>query len=103
MSNFTKYMAAAAIGAAMLTQPVLAESKGEAVEVAYADLDLSTDKGRAELDNRLEDAARKVCHMDERYVGSRITSREARECYRETRAQLDQQFASIVDKSQAGG
>lgn len=104
MSNIAKYMTAAALGAAALTQPLLAaEEKGKTVEVAYADLNLASDAGRAELDRRLEAAAREACDMDEKVVGSRITSRESRLCYRETREQLDQQFAAIVKKSQAGG
>jgi UrcA family protein len=104
MSNFAKYLTAAALGAAVLSQPLLAaEETGKSVEVAYADLNLATEKGRAELDNRLEAAAREACSMDEKIVGSRITSRESRLCYQETREQLDQQFAAIVKKSQAGG
>jgi UrcA family protein len=104
MSNFAKYLTAAALGAAALTQPLFAaEEKGKSVEVAYADLNLATEKGRAELDSRLDAAAREACEVDEKIVGSRITSRESRLCYRETREQLDQQFAAIVKKSQAGG
>lgn len=104
MSNFAKYVTAAALGAAVLTQPLLAaEEKGKSVEVAYADLNLASEQGRAELDRRLEAAAREACEMDTKITGTRITSPQARQCYRETREQLDQQFAAIVKKSQAGG
>jgi UrcA family protein len=104
MSNFAKYVTIAALGAAALTQPLLAaEEEGKSVEVTYADLNLASEQGRAELDRRLDNAARDACGMDDKIVGTRLSSRESKLCYRETRAQLDRQFAAIVKKSQAGG
>ena len=103
MTNIAKFLPAVALGVLALSQPAIAAENGEPVAVRYADLNLTSEEGRRELDRRLEAAVRKTCGMDEKVTGSRIASREARKCYAETRAQLDQRFAAIVSKSQAGG
>ena len=53
---------------------------------------------------RLERAARDVCGVNEKVVGSHLRSQESRNCYREARRHLDQQYAQLVrSKSAAGG
>lgn len=70
--------------------------------VAFRDLDLTTEAGRAELDRRIDAAARQVCAIGETDVGTRIVTREKRECYREARAQLDQRFAQVISEGRRG-
>lgn len=68
-----------------------------AAGVSHADLDLSTAEGVRELDRRIDSAAREVCGYGEGELGSRIPSRETRQCYRDAKRQLDRQFAQIVE------
>src|SRR5690606_12454897 len=103
MTNIAKYLSAAALGMLALSHPAMAAETGQPVAVQYSDLNLASEAGRQELDRRIEAAVRKTCGMGETVTGSRIPSREARKCYHETRSQIDQRFAAIVTKSQAGG
>lgn len=92
----------AAIAAATLalsTAPAFAGS----VSVNYKDLDLSTPAGQAELDHRLDRAAREVCGMDEIQTGTRIPSRSARKCYKNAREKLDERIAMLVARERKGG
>ena len=71
--------------------------------VTYQDLDLATEAGRSELDRRIDNAARQVCGMNERAIGSNIVMRESRECYRSAKRELDRHFARVVaDRTRAG-
>ena len=91
---------AAAVGALLALQPAYAES----IAVPYRDLDLTTDKGRKELDYRVDHAAKKVCGLDEQMTGSRIASPESRDCYADARKQIEKKLATIIDhKAAAGG
>lgn len=94
-----------ALAAAALTLAPAAGAKDEprTSGIAYGDLDLSTKEGVAELDRRIEAAAREVCGMDESTLGTRIVSRDARNCLREARRQLDQHFAKIKRDASLGG
>ena len=78
-----------------------AVQKAQAVQVA--DLDLSTSEGRAELQTRLDRAARDVCGMSEKTTGSRLPSKAARKCLRETQAKMTVQFAHLLDEESRGG
>lgn len=73
------------------------------VGVKYKDLDLASETGKAELERRLDRAARGVCGMGDKRTGTRITDRESRQCYREARVQLDRQFAAVVERQTAIG
>ncbi|WP_144095692.1 UrcA family protein [Croceicoccus sediminis] len=86
--------AIAATAALAIAAPAFAAS----VEVEYKDLDLTTEAGQAQLEDRLDDAARQVCGMDQIQTGTRIRSREARDCYAGAKAQLSQQIATLVEK-----
>jgi UrcA family protein len=81
---------AAALGL-MLASPALAES----VEVHHADLDLKTPEGREELDRRINNAAREVCGLKEVRLGTKIRSREARQCVKDATLQLEDRLASL--------
>lgn len=89
---------AAAIGGLLVAQPAFAES----VEVHHSDLDLSTAEGREELDRRVDAAARKVCGLDDIRTGTRIRSRDARECYKDARAQISQRIARLTENQAVG-
>lgn len=103
MRNFTK--AAAIFAAALALAPAVsvAETVQRTTGVSYNDLDLSTEAGRAELEQRIDRAAKQVCGMEESTVGTRIRSREARTCYQQAKRELDQHFADVLRDAQFGG
>ena len=92
---------ALAVVAAALAVPALAADEAPRIGVRYGDLDLTSAEGQQKLDQRLERAAREVCGMNETAVGSHLRSNHARECYREARRQLDQQYAAVVNRKSA--
>lgn len=85
--------------------PALATPQGEenSASVTYHDLDLSSAEGQAELDARIERAARQVCGLDERQTGSRIRNREARDCVEEAKRSFARALAGIIEVDQRGG
>jgi len=101
-SSRSKSVAIALAATAFSLSPAIASAATEqrTVGVVYADLDLSTDEGVAELDRRIEHAARAACNLDEHAVGSRIRSRDARQCYEQARQQLDRHFAQVLRTNQ---
>ena len=104
MMNRTLALGAAMIISSIALAPaVTAAPDTETVRVEHADLDLSTAEGRDTLDRRIDRAARTVCGYGEQQMGTRIRSRDARECYRQARRGIDRQLAAIVDEAQRGG
>jgi UrcA family protein len=91
------FAAMAAIGLVAAAQPAFAESKA----VTYSDLDLSTPEGMAQLDARIDLAAKNVCGFNEDKFGSRMPSREARACYKEARADIAKRIAQLTGKKVA--
>lgn len=92
--------------AALTLAPVAASAQNteqRTTGVAYRDLDLTTEQGRAELDRRIDYAARQVCAIDEADLGTRILTREKRNCYRDARAQLDERFAQVIARGRGNG
>jgi len=94
---------ALAFAAAVLAVPVSAADEAPSVGVRYGDLDLTSAEGQRQLDIRLERAAREVCGVNEKVVGSHLRSQESRVCYREARRNLDQQYAQLVSRKSAAG
>lgn len=93
-----------ALAAAVFAVPAAAGDETRSRAVHYGDLDLTSVEGQQQLDIRLERAAREVCRVNEPVTGSHLRSPQARECYREARRSLDQQYAQLVArKSTAGG
>ncbi len=76
-------IAAVAAAAALVAVPAAAQ---ESTRLTFADLDLATAAGAAELDARIENAARALCRNN-RPTGTRLVSedcmKEARAAYRE--------------------
>ena len=80
-----------------------AETDQRSSQVAYADLDLSTPEGLAELDRRIDTAAREVCDADQLTTGTRLSSRAARDCVRTAKSEIDRRFAVIKRNANLGG
>lgn len=89
---------AAAFGLLAAAQPAFAES----IRVEYKDLDLSTEAGQKELDGRIDAAARKACGFSDVTVGSRIPSKEARECVANAKKQIEKRVVALANKQVAG-
>jgi UrcA family protein len=90
---------AAIVSANLCAIPAIAAERGKEVDTAkvvYSDLDLTTEEGVEKLRDRFRSAARDVCKMNDREVGSRMASRESRACYQE---RMDA-FAVQVDEIQ---
>jgi UrcA family protein len=94
---------ALALVAAALAVPATAREETRTRGVHYGDLDLTSAEGQRQLDLRLERAARLVCGVNEDVTGSHLRSAQSRECYREARRTLDQQYAQVVRRESAGG
>ena len=94
-----QYAIAAFFGALLAAQPVLAETAA----ITYDDLDLTTAEGKAELDRRVDKAAKDICGYSELMVGSRIVPAEARKCYKDALKQIKKSVAAIVNNKAAGG
>lgn len=94
-----KTVTAALLSAAIFATPLVASAQdgSRTTGVTYRDLDLATTEGRAELDRRIDNAARNACGMDEVVLGTRLPTSGQRRCYRDARAQLDQRFAQLVN------
>ena len=88
--------AAAVLGTAA---PAMAET----LSIPYQDLNLATAKGQAALDGRIDAAVREFCGMNRTTTGTRISSRETRECYAQTSKQAKEKFAAVVDEQRLGG
>lgn len=96
-------LALAAIALSTGTAALAGESEQKSTAISYADLDLTTEDGAAELDRRIHRAAETACNVNESTVGTRITSREARKCYTQARKQLDKHFAQVKRDAKLGG
>jgi len=100
--SFNLALALAATGFALSPAAQAAET-GRAVTVVHADLDLSTEEGKAELDRRIDHAAKEACGYNEAQVGTLIRTREQRTCYRQAKRQFDNHFAQIIEYARRGG
>ena len=105
MKNAILTIAAAATAVSMSLAPAVsaAETEQRTTAVNYTDLDLSTAQGTQELDRRIDRAAQRVCNMDGHEVGTRVRSREARQCYQDAKRTLNQHFAQIKRDANLGG
>lgn len=100
----TLAIATAAIGLAFTASPALAGPDHLPTQsVSTAGLDLNTAEGQRMLDRRIERAAREVCQIDYGRTGTRIVSREARECVAKANASAQRQLATIAENQRRGG
>lgn len=94
--KFQSIVLALTATAAIAAPAAAADERKSRVEVSYNDLDLATEAGRDELSKRFNKAARDMCGVGEDGEGSRY----ARDCYKRTSRQMDQQVALILKKQQ---
>lgn len=78
-------------------------AQARSIEVNFADLNLSSPAGQERLAKRVDSAARDVCGMDERRIGTRIRSDEAVACYKAAKAKAHAQFAAAAQQQAKGG
>lgn len=100
----SKTIAAALIGSTLIATPLAAQAQpGQTVAVNYGDLDLSTEKGQAKLERRINAAAREVCKTDAVRTGTRMRSNDRTKCLETARASVRAQLAELIsDESQTG-
>ena len=93
----SKAFAAALIGSTLIAAPLAAQTQpAESVAVKYSDLDLSTEKGQAKLDRRINAAAREVCKTDAVRTGTRMRSNDRTQCLETARASVRAQLAEVI-------
>lgn len=97
------FMTAAALGAAIISPAIAASGDAQSGAIEYRDLDLATADGVAELDARIERAARSICEVDHHTTGTRLVSTAKRKCVDGVRASAKQQIASVIDNARRGG
>jgi len=72
------------------------------VELKYDDLDLTTAQGMAQLDKRVQRAAKQVCTSYQITTGSIRTATVDEKCYMEALAKLQDQVAALPGRKQQG-
>lgn len=103
------FIAAAATGAALIVTPATAgsnsnsQSQAQSVSIDYSDLNLGTARGQAQLERRIESAARKVCKLNVQRTGTRLSSPERKACYSKARQTARSQMATVMNAERRGG
>ncbi len=101
-SKFTKMAAALGLAtAAIVAQPAMAGSDRVTVNVAYGDLNLTTEEGQDELQSRVDRAAKKVCRIGGKRTLSNALAERA--CYQEAHKKVSVQMASLIRDNKLGG
>lgn len=80
-----------------------APAQATSTKIVFDDLDLSTAKGQARLEQRVDRAAREVCKYDVVRTGSRLRHPEVVACYKEAKAKAHAQVALLVERAAKGG
>lgn len=106
---FTKAFTAAATAAALITTPALAANNttnkqaAPSMTVKYADLNLASAEGQAQLERRIDAAARKVCQVGKHRTGTRVPSMERKKCFAKARQSARSQMATVMNNDRLGG
>ncbi|OYW47128.1 MAG: hypothetical protein B7Z08_07795 [Sphingomonadales bacterium 32-68-7] len=94
---------AATLGAALLSAPALAN---DSLAIKTSDLDLETQAGQAQLERRVDRAARTACGLGEVRSGTNLPSQSARKCFEQAKAnamrQVNDRVAAAAAASPAG-
>lgn len=98
----TPAFVAAALAAAAFATPTFAATT-EGLSVKYSDLDLSTERGQARLERRIDKAARDVCGLDDVTSATRMRSESARACYEQAKASVHNQVAAAIARGDTRG
>nr|WP_161593713.1 UrcA family protein [Parerythrobacter lutipelagi] len=93
----------ATLGAALAFSAVAAPAHADELKVAFSDLNLASSEGQATLEARIDRAAKDVCGYNDINTGSRMFSREIKQCYEKAKKSATRQMASVVDDSRLGG
>lgn len=99
----TSFAITAAIGLSLGAMLGAVPASAKDAEVSYADLNLDTDAGRAQLEQRIERAARKVCDYDVMPTGTLIRPADAQTCYLAAKSHASRQVAAILERNNLGG
>lgn len=91
----TAAFAPIAMAAALALSPAAHAAQ---TELRFADLDLSTPAGQAELATRVEKAAKEYC-TPEAITGSRLRGQPDAACVADVRGRLNAQLASRVNRA----
>ncbi|MEO6040711.1 MAG: UrcA family protein [Croceibacterium sp.] len=94
----TRFAILAAVGATTLAGPALA---GTAIN--YADLNLETAQGQAQLDRRIDGAARAICGIADVRTGTLLQGTKNIQCYDAAKASARKQVAERVARGRAQG
>lgn len=97
---------AAIVSANIFALPAVAAERGketDTAKVVYSDLDLTTEEGVDKLRDRFRSAARDVCKVSEHQVGTRLASREARQCFQQRMDAFAVQVDEIQQRQLNGG
>lgn len=101
------YIALAAIGSTLAitapTTPAFAAPASETMIVQYSDLDLTSARDKKILERRIDEAAKKICGIDQTLTGTRLKSSGGMRCYRAAKAQASKQFAALINEQRLGG
>jgi len=100
--RLTPAILAATLAATAFTAPAFA-AEGDRINVRYADLDLNTPEGQAQLERRIDKAVRSACGADETTVGTRLPSREAQACVDQTKTAVREQVAQSIARGNNRG
>lgn len=92
---------AAALAAACLAVPAVAADNTVQIGVRYADLDLSTEAGRATLDQRVEAAAREMCGTQVT-TGTILPNSKIGRCVERAKASVHETIAERVARDRRG-
>lgn len=99
MTFRSAFLAAAALSGAMLATPAFAGSTG----ISYADLNLATAQGQAQLDRRIDAAAREMCGIADVRTGTILQGNKNKQCYESAKASARKQIAERIEKDAARG
>ena len=98
-------LAAAGVGAMLIAAPAIAGADKETSQsnVTYEDLDLSTEAGQKELNQRIANAARKACGVGRHTTGTRLVTREQQRCVASAERQAKSALAPVIEEQRLGG
>ena len=95
---------AAACGLVLATSAAPLAAQVVSVDVAYADLDLTSPQGQSALAKRIDSAARHICGDGQQRSGTRIIDNaKMRVCVAEVKARAATQVAAVMRERQLGG
>ena len=103
MKPLANALAALGLVATAIIPAFAAQTEKMVITVETGDLNLASPQGQKTLDQRIEKAARTVCRTAGVTTGSRVLTREARDCLVTARAEVRQQVAAMTANQHRGG